>query len=318
MAGPERTPEYREAMHDLARGGAAASVVGLFVNLLHLALPLYTIQVYDRVISSGSIDTLIALTVLVAILLGFQAALDFLRQRIFTIVAARVAGRLGQPVFECAVETALRDGPRASGEAMRDLGDLRSFIASGAVALPIDLAVTPLFLVVLFLLSPVYAAIGLLGMILLTLVALATEFFVRRPSASANQAASGVHGETAAAIRNAEAIVAMGMIPDVAARWRRRQATALASIERGRALASALSAAAKTLRISLQISVVGAGAVLVIEGWATGGTIVAAAVLTARLLLPFEQLIEGWRQWLDASAARDRLRDVLDRGAGCR
>lgn len=318
MAGPERTPEYREAMHDLARGGAAASVVGLFVNLLHLALPLYTIQVYDRVISSGSIDTLIALTVLVAILLGFQAALDFLRQRIFTIVAARVAGRLGQPVFECAVETALRDGPRASGEAMRDLGDLRSFIASGAVALPIDLAVTPLFLVVLFLLSPVYAAIGLLGMILLTLVALATEFFVRRPSASANQAASGVHGETAAAIRNAEAIVAMGMIPDVAARWRRRQATALASIERGRALASALSAAAKTLRISLQISVVGAGAVLVIEGWATGGTIVAAAVLTARLLLPFEQLIEGWRQWLDAIAARDRLRDVLDRGAGGR
>jgi len=319
MAMPdETTPEYREAMHDLARGAAAASLVGLFVNLLHLALPLYTIQIYDRVISSGSIDTLIALTVLVAILLGFQAVLDFLRQRIFTILAARVAGRMGQAVFEAAVETALRHGPRASGEAMRDLGDLRSFIAGGAIALPLDLAVTPLFLLVLFLLSPVYGLIGVIGTALLTAVAVATEYFVRRPSARANQAASGVHGETAAAIRNAEAIVAMGMLPAVAGRWRRQQARALESIERGRSLAGILSATAKTLRIGLQISVVGAGAIIVIEGWATGGTIVAAAVLSARLLLPFEQLIEGWRQWLDALAALDRLRDVLNRGSNGR
>ena len=319
MAMPdETTPEYREAMHDLARGAAAASLVGLFVNLLHLALPLYTIQIYDRVISSGSIDTLIALTVLVAILLGFQAVLDFLRQRIFTILAARVAGRMGQAVFEAAVETALRHGPRASGEAMRDLGDLRSFIAGGAIALPLDLAVTPLFLLVLFLLSPVYGLIGVIGTALLTAVAVATEYFVRRPSARANQAASGVHGETAAAIRNAEAIVAMGMLPAVAGRWRRQLARALESIERGRSLAGILSATAKTLRIGLQISVVGAGAIIVIEGWATGGTIVAAAVLSARLLLPFEQLIEGWRQWLDALAALDRLRDVLNRGSNGR
>ena len=315
---PETTPEYREALHDLGRGAAAASAVGFFVNLLHLALPLYTIQIYDRVISSGSIDTLVALTLMVAILLGFQAVLDFLRQRIFTILGARVAGRLGQPVFEAAVETAVRHGPRASTEAMRDLGDLRSFVAGGAIALPMDLAVTPCFLFVLFLLNPVYGAIGLAGTLLLTAVALATEFFVRRPNARANVAASSVHGDTAAAIRNAEVIVAMGMLPAVARRWRRQQARALESIERGRALAGVLAAAAKTLRIGLQIAVVGAGAVLVIEGMASGGTIVAAAVLSARLLLPFEQLIDGWRQWLDASAALDRLRDVLSRGAQTR
>ena len=117
---PETTPEYREALHDLGRGAAAASAVGFFVNLLHLALPLYTIQIYDRVISSGSIDTLVALTLMVAILLGFQAVLDFLRQRIFTILGARVAGRLGQPVFEAAVETA-----RAARAARLDRGNAR-------------------------------------------------------------------------------------------------------------------------------------------------------------------------------------------------
>ena len=118
---------------------------------------------------------------------------------------------------------------------MRDLGDLRSFVAGGAIALPMDLAVTPLFLFVLFLLNPVYGAIGLAGTLLLTAVALATEFFVRRPNARANVAAGSVHGETAAAIRNAEVIVAMGMLPAVARRWRRQQARALESIERGRA-----------------------------------------------------------------------------------
>jgi ATP-binding cassette, subfamily C, bacterial len=315
---PETTPEYRQAMRDLFRGAAAASFVGLFVNLLHLALPLYTIQIYDRVISSGSIDTLVALTVIVAVLLGFQAMLDFLRHRILTILAARIAARLGQPVFEAAVEAALRHGARASTEAMRDLGDLRSFIASGTIALPMDLAVTPLFLAVLFLLNPVYGLIGLAGTVLLTLVALATEFFVRRPSARASKASAGVHGETAGAIRNAEVIAAMGMLPAVAQRWRRLQSAALDSIERGRAVAGVLSAIARTLRIGLQIAIVSAGAVLVIEGLASAGTMIAAAVLCARLLLPFEQLIDGWRQWLDAFAALDRLRGVLARGANGR
>jgi len=318
VASPETTPEYRQALRELGKGAAAASLVSFFVNLLHLALPLYTIQIYDRVISSGSIDTLVALTGLVAVLLCFQAVLDVLRHHIFTVLGARLAGRLGQPVFEAAIETALRHGPRASTEAMRDLGDLRSFIASGMIALPIDLAVTPLFLFVLFLLNPLYGIIGLVGIGLLTGVALATEFLVRRPSAQASRASASVHGETAAAIRNAEAVIAMGMLPAVAARWRRQQAQALDSIERGRRLAGILSASAKTLRLGLQIAVVCAGATLVIEGWASGGTIVAAATLSARLLSPFEHLIQGWRQWLDASAALGRLREVLARGANGR
>ena len=107
-------------MRDLGRGAGGGRLVGLFVNLLHLALPLYTIQIYDRVISSGSMDTLVALTLIVAILLGFQAVLDFLRHRIFTILGARVAARLGRPVFEAAVETTLRHGAGAC-----DRGDAR-------------------------------------------------------------------------------------------------------------------------------------------------------------------------------------------------
>lgn len=318
MAAPATTPELREAMRDLARGAGAAAFVGLFVNLMHLALPLYTNQIYDRVISSGSIDTLVALTLLVAIVLTFQAVLDYLRHRIFVILAGRVAARLGRPVFEAAVETTLRHGAGPASGAIRDLGDIRTFIASGAIALPMDLLVAPLFLVVLFLLNPVYGMIGLAGAVLLLLTGIATEMVVRRPTAKASLANAATHAETAAAIRNAEVIVAMGMLPAVARRWRRSQAQALESVERGRAVAKALTAAAKGLRTGLQIANVCAGAVLVINHMASPGTIVAAAVVSARLLLPFEQLIDGWRQWLDAFAALERIRDVLVRGSTTR
>jgi ATP-binding cassette subfamily C protein len=318
MSAPSPTPVYNAAVRDLARGAAAAAFVGLFVNLLHLVLPLYTIQIYDRVISSGSIDTLVALTVIVAILLGFQAVLDVLRHRIFTILAARLAWRLGTPVLEAAVETTLRSGSSAAAGAMRDLGELRGFVASGAIALPIDLAVSPLFLLVLFLLHPLYGIVGAVGALLLAATAVATELLARRPTAQANLAASGVNAETAAALRNAEVITAMGMLPAIAARWRDAQARALAEIERGRALAKGLSSVAKMLRIALQIAIVCTGAVLVIAREASAGTIIAAAVISARLLLPWEQLIEGWRQWVDAFAALTRTRDLLARGEAAR
>ena len=110
----------------------------------------------------------------------------------------------------------------------------------------------------------------------------------------------------------------MGMLPSVARRWRRAQAQALESVERGRAVAKALSAAAKGLRLALQIANICAGAILVINHLASAGTIVAAAVVSSRLLLPFEHLIDGWRQWFDAIAALERIRDVLVRGAATR
>ncbi|MBP7241935.1 type I secretion system permease/ATPase [Amaricoccus sp.] len=318
MRAPEPAEAYRDALRELWRGAGAASLVGLFINLLHLAMPLYTIQIYDRVISTRNFDTLIALTTIVGVLLLFQAALDYLRGRIFTVLAGRVAARLGRPVMEAAVETTLRHGAAAAAGAMRDLGEMRSFIASGAIALPADLAVTPLFLAALYLLHPLYGTIGLVGALLLTATSVAVEVLARRPAARANAAAGAVQIETAAAIRHADAISAMGMLPAVAARWSRAQARALKDIEHGRGVAKALAAFAKMLRTALQIAVVCAGAALVVNGEASPGTIIAAAVITARVLLPFEQLIDGWRQWLDAFGATARIRELLERGASGR
>lgn len=315
MRYPNTTPAYRAARRDLVRGTAAASLIGLFANFLHLAMPLYTIQIYDRVIASGSYDTLVALSLLALTVLGFQGLLDYLRYRIFGILGAQVAGQLGRPVFEAAVETTLRDGAGNAAGAMRDLSDLRTFIASGAIALPMDLLVAPLFLFVLFLLHPVYGVVGIAAALALTALALATEILARRPTSRATYAASATQLETAAAIRNAEVITAMGMLPAISERWRRSHAETIASVDRRRSTAKALHVIAKGLRVGLQIGIVATGAALVIQRQVSGGTIIASTVLMARLLLPFEHMIDGWRKWVDAMVVHDRLREVLNRGA---
>ncbi len=315
MSTPRPDETCRIALRDVLRGAAAAGVIGLFLNILHLAMPLYTIQVYDRVLSSGSLETLGALAGLVAVVLIFQAVIDFLRSRIFSILGGRMMARLGNPVFESAVETTLRQGPLSATGAMRDLGDLRGFIASGAIALPIDLAVAPMFLLVLFLLHPFYGLVGLAGAIVLTGAALATEMLARRPSARATRASNRVQTETSAAIRNAEVITAMGMLPAIARRWRGAQLSAIADVERGRTAAKALAALARTLRVGFQIGIITTGAILVVNRDASAGTIIAANVLMSRLLLPFESLIDGWRQWVDAHAAWTRVAAVVETGA---
>lgn len=142
------------------------------------------------------------------------------------------------------------------------------------------------------------------------MVAVATEVLARRPTAATAAASGKVQLETAAAIRNSEVIAASGMLPDVARRGRRAQAESIRSLEDGRTASKALSGAAKGLRLALEIGIIAAGAVRVIERAASVGTIIASAVVLARVLMPFEQLIDGWRQWVDALATLERLRGV--------
>ncbi|RBO55159.1 type I secretion system permease/ATPase [Rhodovulum sp. BSW8] len=307
-----------ETLRDLLRGGVAAGAVGFFVNLLHLGLPLFTIQVYSRVLSSGSVETLTALAILALTLLAFQTLLDVMRQRIFVILANRTVARLGKPVFEAAIESSLTKGPQAASGAMQDVSELRAFLAGGALALPLDLAFAPVFLLALFLLHPVYGFVGLGGALALAAAAIATELLLRGPSKEGTQATARVNGETAEAIRHAELITSMGMLPALARRWRAAQNRAIEMSERGAKLARLLSTLTRTLRVVLQIAVIGSAAYLVIEDRVSASTIFAATVLTGRLLLPFEQTASGWKQWLEARAVLDRLKGVTRDGVAAR
>lgn len=314
MTAPDASQAYETARRDLIRGGIAAGSLGIIINILYLALPLFTIQVYDRVLSSGSLETLGALILLVIIILGFQIFLDTLRQRIFLILSGRVATRLGRPVLGAAVETSLRDGPTGVSGSLRDVSELRAFVSGGSIALPVDIAMTPLFLGVLFLLHPGYGLVGLVGVVLLSTSAAVTELLTRQPTAEGNQAAANAQAETAEVIRHAEIVTAMGMLPALARRWQRHQTIAIGKTERGQRLVKLLTSLTRGMRLILQIAIVSIGAILVTSELASAGTIIAATVSLGRLLMPYEQLIDGWRKWTDVIERMGRMRQVCDSG----
>ena len=314
---PETTPEYREALRDLARGAGAASARRLFrqpaapgAAALHDPdLRPGDLERQHRHAGRADADRGDPPRLPGGARLPAPADLHDPRRR-----ASR--RRLGQPVFEAAVETA-----RAARAARLDRGNARPRRPAQLRRRRRD-----------------RAADGFGGHALLSLRAVPAQPGLRRHRPRRHACCSPPSRSPPSSSCAARTRAPTWPPPACTATPPRRSATPRSSSlwgccrpsrgagggsrrRRSRASSAAgrspgvLAAAAKTLRIGLQIAVVGAGAVLVIEGMASGGTIVAAAVLSARLLLPFEQLIDGWRQWLDAFAALDRLRDVLSRGA---
>ncbi len=309
---------YDAAIRDIWRGGLLAGVIGIFVNLLHLALPIFTMQVFDRVLTSRSMATLTALVVLVGVLLAFQTLLDILRQQILVILGERFLVRLGRPVLEAAVETALNEGSGVAGGAMRDVTDLRAFLSSGAIAIPIDMAMAPLFLAVLFVLHPAYGAVGLVGAGLLAGAAFLGDHLVRRPNGDSRLAAARLNAEASEAIRDADIVTASGMLPALARRWHDRQGEMIRLSGRSQRIAKLLASLTRSLRVALQVAILTTGAVLAAGEIVDPGTLIAASVIMGRLLSPFERMTDSWRQWLDASAALGRLRALTRSGSAGR
>lgn len=304
-------PVLRSALQRTRDGVLYAGLLGSFISLLHMILPLYMLQVYDRVVPGRSLDTLIALTLLAVAGLSFLGLMEYIRARVFMIVGERLARQLGAPVLQAAVAQSLRSGSAGATDAMRDVHELRQFVTGGPVALPFDALVSPLFLLLLFVLHPTYGVVGVIAIAILISLSVAMEYVARRPQASANDAAVRSHVEVGAAIRNAEIIEALGMRAAIARRWRQGQERALMLVGAGNTAAKAISAVARSLRMMVQVAMLATGATLLISHEVSAGSMMAATIMLGRLLQPFDQLIQGWRQWCLAFGAFARLQHLL-------
>jgi ATP-binding cassette subfamily C protein len=311
-------PLLRRLMRHLGGGFVFAAVLSAFSNALMLTVPLYTMQVYDRVMASRSTDTLLMLSAVACGALVLYAVLDYVRARAFQIMATVSARRLNVPTLEAAILDALSGGGRNAGQAMRDLNELRNFMTGSAVAVPMDLIWTPIFLAILFLLHPVYGWVAAGAAVLLLAMNLVTDAATRRPLQDANRASARAFSEIGAAVRHAEAVEAMGMLPALARRWEAANAEQAEMMDAGTARARALAAASRALRLVLQIAMIATGAVLVIRAEASPGSMMAAGMLMGRMLHPFEVLVDGWRQWVFALSALGRVRAVLAAGGARR
>src|SRR5690606_29674654 len=214
---------------------------------------------------------------------GVFALLDYLRARIYLILGERVARQLNASVLTAAVSEALRSRG-ASAQALRDLNDIRQFVAAGPISATFDAACAPLFLAALFLLHPSYGFIALIALAALVGLGLLTEFFARRPTHAAQDGAIKVQMEAGAVVRSAELVEGLGMLPALARRWQIQRDNAEAGVWRGTNAVKAISSLSKATRLAIQIVMLATGATLAIKHIITPGSMVAASIIVGRLL----------------------------------
>jgi ATP-binding cassette subfamily C protein len=281
------------------------------LNILTLTGSVFMLQVYDRVIPSRSVPTLIALAALVAGLFLVQGLLDLIRTRMLGRVAGSLHERLSARVFGVTLRLPLLRANIDAQQPIRDLDQIRSFLSSGGPLALFDLPWLPFYLAICFLFHPLIGWTALGGALVLVTLMLLTELFSRRAAGDATQVASTRHTIAEAGRRNAEVVNAMGMAPAIAARWHEVDQQFMTSQQRLADVSGGFGAMSKVLRMALQSAVLGVGALLVIWGEATGGIIIAASIISARALAPVELAIAHWRGFITARQCWQRLKGLL-------
>jgi len=298
----------------LACRGAFISVgvFSCFSNLLMLTGPLYMLQVYDRVLTSGSMPTLVALSVLVVLLYVFMGILEFIRTRIMVRVGLTLDENLSSQTFGAVQLHAIRRTPNIGSQPVRDLDTIRQFISGPGPLAFFDTPWMPLYLGVIFALHPWMGYFALVSAFILFTYAILNEVITRKPAAKANETAMQSNAWTEESRRNAEVIGAMGMSVGVHARWQELHDVSLNDGTHASDRAGTISALSKVTRMMLQSGMLGLGAYLAVLQEISPGTMIAGTIIMSRALSPVEQAISQWRGFLNARKSYGRLKLVLD------
>ena len=309
-------PDLAEALRECRRAFRSVALFSGMVNLLMLAGPLYMLQVYDRVLSSRSVPTLIALSVFLVGAYAFQGVLDLIRSRVVVRSAAVLDQRLALAVHSAVIRLSVAsrhpgDGPQP----VRDLDAIRGFLTGAGPIAIVDLPWVPVFLTICFLIHPWLGVASTIGAVTLFTMTLLTERASRAPAKALAQDAGRRSIMVEAQRRGGETIMAMGMAGALGQRWagvNNRYIAATASLSD---VAGGFGSASKVLRLLLQSVILGLGAYLVIRQEMTAGAMVAASIMMGRALAPIETAIANWRAFIGARQAITRLSEALTRAA---
>lgn len=304
--------ELREALMSYRGAFMAVACFSGIINILMLSGSLFMLQVYDRVLPSRSIPTLVALIILVAVLYAFQGALDAIRARVLARIGAGLDETLGRRLFGAVVKLPLRTRERGDGlQPMRDLDQVSGFLASGGPGALFDLPWMPLYLAICFAFHPWLGVAALVGAILLLALTVLTDRMVRGPTRVMSALTAKRNALAQASVRNAEVLAAMGMGANLAQRWGHANANHRDMQGRVSDYASGFGAISRVMRMMLQSIVLAIGAYLVIFQEATPGIIIASSILTSRALAPIEMTIAHWKAFIGAKQSWKRLNDLM-------
>jgi len=290
----------------------SAAGFSLIVNLLMLAPALFMLQVFDRVLTSRSTETLIMLLVLVVGALLFMAYLDMIRSRLLTAAAVTLEKRLGPEVLGEMIRRSATPGASEVTHGLRDVNTLRAFLTGPGILAVFDAPWVPIFVIIIFLFHPWLGSLALAGALILLTLAIANERFSRRPL-EAMQIESRLAGRFAEqSIVNAEVARAHGMEGGLARGWANLSRKSLEKQLQASRSGSALTSTSRFMRQVLQVAMLATGAYLVIDQQTTSGVMIAATILLSRALAPVETAIAGWKGMVDARSAYERLKKLLE------
>ncbi len=307
-----RNADPAAALRDCRAAFIGVGVASALVNLLYLTGSFFMLEVYDRILPSRSIPSLIALSLLALLLYAFQGAFELIRGRMLVRIAGALDESLNGRIYRAIVKAPLKLRMQGDGlQALRDFDQVRSFLSGVGPAALFDLPWLPFYIAICFLFHPVIGLIAIIGGLILTLLTYLTNRGTQAPAKKASEAGGLRNVFAQASQRNAEVVHAMGMSARLTALWERRNTEFRDENRRTSDIGYGYGALSKVFRMALQSGVLAAGAVLVIRGEASPGIIIAGSILTARALAPVELAIGNWRGLVAARQSWQRLKELL-------
>jgi PrtD family type I secretion system ABC transporter len=290
---------------------ASTALFSCLVNILMLTGPLFMLQVYDRVLTSGSVPTLVALIAIVIALYAYYGFLEFLRARILVRIGRRVEERLRDRVFDSMAEHALRRTQGIGGQPVNDLATIRQFLSGQGPFAFLDMPWVPVYLLVIFLMHWVLGVASVIAAIVIFILALWSEKATRGPLVEANSAMVKSSIMTDESRRNSEALHSLGMRGAIRKKWADMQQVALDHQTIANDVGGSLSAASRVLRLMVQSGILALGAYLALQHEISAGAMIAASIIMGRALAPVEQAVASWQQFLGFRKALERLGNIL-------
>jgi ATP-binding cassette subfamily C protein EexD len=285
-----------------------------FINALMLVPTFYMLQVYGRVITSGSLTTLAMLTLIMTALVLTLGSLEWIRSRIMVRVSTRLDVLLSRQVYRASFKRALDSGGMdASAQSLNDLTGLRQFLSGNGLFAFFDAPWLPIYIAVMFLFHPWFGWVATGSALLLLALAVLNERLTGPALAQANKEHIGATLHTTKNLRNAEVIESMGMLETLMDRWGRRQRNVLLLQSLASDRGAIISTLSRTFRLLVQSLVLGLGAYLAVDHQVGAGLVFAGSVLLGRALAPIDLIIGSWKGFIAARSQYGRLNDVLDK-----
>lgn len=303
--------DLRSALQASKRGFVATGFFSLFINLLMLTAPFYMLQVYDRVVTSRSLETLLFLSVIMVFMFSIMGVMEWVRSRILVRVSNQLDAHLSERVYSAMFAMGVRNPGQRTAQPLSDLTTLRQFMTGNGLFAFFDAPWAPIYIGLLFMFHPAFGWFAVGAAVILSCVAVLNERTTRKGLMAANSQSVKAQDLANSNLRNSEVLHAMGMLPGIMGRWHKEYQDFLAKQTNASDKAGVFSNLSKILRMIFQSLILGVGAYYVVINEMSPGMMIAGSILMGRALAPIDLMIGSWAGFNGARSAYKRLNELL-------